>query len=80
MTSWLEYFVNGLATQLQEVQNRGQQVIKQDILSIQHQLSQREKEALEQALDEERVFHSRVSTSFSRSKQKNSSTRIKKSL
>jgi Fic family protein len=43
MTCWLEYFVNGLATQLQEVQNRGQQVIKLDILSIQHQLSKREK-------------------------------------
>lgn len=52
MTTWLEYFVNGLATQLQEVQNRGQQVMKLDILSIQHQLSKREKEALEQALDE----------------------------
>ena len=52
MTCWLEYFVNGLAIQLQEVQNRGQQVMKLDILSIQHQLSKREKEALEQALDE----------------------------
>src|ERR1700676_5577052 len=28
MTIWLEYFVNGLAAQLQEVQNRGQQVMK----------------------------------------------------
>ena len=55
MTSWLEYFVNGLATQLQEVQNRGQQVMKLDILSIQHQLSKREKEALEQASRSKRV-------------------------
>jgi predicted transcriptional regulator len=37
---------------LQEVQNRGQQVMKLDILSIQHNLSMREKEALEQALDQ----------------------------
>lgn len=51
MTTWLEYFVNGLATQLQEVQNRGQQVMKLDILTIQHHLSKREKEAIEQALD-----------------------------
>lgn len=52
MTTWLEYFVNGLATQLQEVQNRGQQVMKLDILTIQHHLSKREKEAIEQALDQ----------------------------
>lgn len=52
MTLWLEYFVNGLATQLQEVQNRGQQVIKLDVISLQHKLSKREKEALEQALSQ----------------------------
>ena len=52
MTTWLEYFVNGLATQLQEVQNRGQQVMKLDILTIQHNLSNREKEAIEKALDQ----------------------------
>lgn len=52
MTTWLEYFVRGLATQLQEVQNRGQQIMKLDILTIQHDLSKREKEAIEQALDQ----------------------------
>jgi Fic family protein len=52
MTTWLEYFVDGLATQLQEVQNRGQQVMKLDILSIQHGLSKREKDAIEHALDQ----------------------------
>lgn len=52
MTIWLEYFVNGLAIQLQEVQNRGQQVMKLDILNIQHALSKREKEAMEYALDQ----------------------------
>jgi Uncharacterized conserved protein len=52
MTTWLEYFVHGLATQLQEVQNRGQQIMRLDILTIQHDLSKREKEAIEQALDQ----------------------------
>lgn len=52
MTSWLEYFVHGLATQLQEVRNLGQQIMKLDILTIQHDLSKREKEAIEQALDQ----------------------------
>lgn len=51
MTTWLEYFVNGLATQLQEIQYRGQQVMKLDILAVQHNLSNREKEAIERALD-----------------------------
>ncbi len=51
MTGWLDYFVDGLATQMQEVQNRGQQVIKLDILSLQHGLSKREKKALECALE-----------------------------
>lgn len=50
MTLWLEYFVQGLAIQLQEVQNHGQQVMKLDILSIKNHLSPREKEAMEQAL------------------------------
>ena len=52
MTQWLEYFINGLATQMQEVQSRGQQVIKLDILSLEQGLSEREKIALEYALDQ----------------------------
>jgi Fic family protein len=52
MTAWLEYFVDGLATQLQEVLNRGQQIMKLDILTIQNNLSRREKEAIELALDQ----------------------------
>lgn len=31
MTGWLEYFVNGLATQMAEVQQRGKSVIKRDL-------------------------------------------------
>lgn len=32
MTSWLEYYVKGLSTQMQEVQNKGEQVIKTGVL------------------------------------------------
>ncbi|MGH2362981.1 MAG: Fic family protein, partial [bacterium] len=32
LTRWLEYFSDGLATQLREVQDRGEQVIRQDLL------------------------------------------------
>lgn len=34
MTSWLEYYVKGLSTQMQEVQNKGEQVIKTGVLQI----------------------------------------------
>jgi len=32
ITGWLEYFVEGLATQMREVQNRGQVVIQRDVV------------------------------------------------
>lgn len=32
LTSWLEYFVSGLSTQMREVQTKGEAVIKQDVL------------------------------------------------
>jgi len=31
MTSWLEYFVDGLRSQMEEIQAKGQQLIKQDV-------------------------------------------------
>ncbi|MHB8106142.1 MAG: Fic family protein [Candidatus Cryosericum sp.] len=34
MTGWLEYYVSGLSTQMQEVQNKGEQVIKTGVLQI----------------------------------------------
>ncbi len=46
MTGWLEYFVEGLATQLGEVRQRGEQAIQQDILAKKHGLSDRQAKAL----------------------------------
>jgi len=43
MTGWLEYYVGGLATQMQEVQTKGEQVIKTDILALRFELSQRQR-------------------------------------
>ncbi|MFH2069718.1 MAG: Fic family protein [Elusimicrobiota bacterium] len=31
MTVWLEYFVNGLQSQMEEIQQKGEQIIKQDV-------------------------------------------------
>jgi Fic family protein len=47
MTQWLEYFSEGLATQLREINDIGKQVIKQSVLAKQHHLSERQKLAVE---------------------------------
>lgn len=47
LTPWLEFFVRGLATQMQEVIQRGRQVIQRDVLVRQHALNQRQTTALE---------------------------------
>lgn len=47
MTQWVEYFVNGLSTQLQEIKSLGKQAIEQDVLVKQYHLSERQKLAIE---------------------------------
>lgn len=51
LTDWLEYFTEGLATQLREVQERGERVIRADVLALNHGLSERQRGALRQAMD-----------------------------
>jgi Fic family protein len=46
LTVWLEYFVDGLTTQLTEVKKRGEQAIRRDVLVKQHGLSDRQSKAL----------------------------------
>lgn len=46
MTAWLEYFVEGLATQLAEVRERGERAIRQDVLIKERGLSDRQAGAL----------------------------------
>jgi Fic family protein len=46
LTNWLEFFVEGLATQLAEVRERGEAAIKRDILAKEHGLSKRQAIAL----------------------------------
>jgi Fic family protein len=43
MTGWLEYYVGGLATQMQEVRSKGEQVIKTDVLALHFKLSERQR-------------------------------------
>ena len=51
MTGWLEYFATGLATQLMEVRQRGERVIRRDVLVHQHALSPRQAQALMHILE-----------------------------
>ena len=46
MTGCLEYFVEGLSTQLAEVRDRGEQAIRRDVLAKEHGLSDRQAKAL----------------------------------
>lgn len=46
MTGWLEYFVEGLATQMQEVTQRGKEIIRLDMVTRNYDLSKRQAIAL----------------------------------
>lgn len=46
MTSWLDYFVTGLETQMIEVKERGEQVIRRDVLAQKYGLNERQSKAL----------------------------------
>lgn len=50
MTAWVEYYVHGLSTQLQEIKLLGKQAIEQDILVQQYQLSARQRVVIEYIL------------------------------
>jgi len=51
MTGWLEYFVEGLTTQLTEVKQRGEQAIRRDVLVKQQGLSDRQAKAIDHILE-----------------------------
>lgn len=51
MTGWLEYFVEGLATQLAEVKKRGEVAIQRDVLVKEYDLSHRQSLAVGHALE-----------------------------
>jgi Fic family protein len=46
LTGWLEFFVDGLATQLREVKVRGELVIRRDVIVREHALNPRQAEAI----------------------------------
>jgi Fic family protein len=48
LTSWLEFFIQGLATQLAEVKERGEIAIRSDVIGQTHNLNVRQAAALDQ--------------------------------
>ncbi len=55
MTRWLEFFIEGLTTQLAEVRERGEQAIRRDVLIKEHDLSDRQAKALVHILEHGRL-------------------------
>ena len=51
MTGWLEYFIEGLTTQLAEVRERGEQAIRRDLLIKEYGLSDRQAKAIGHILE-----------------------------
>ena len=51
MTGWLEYFIEGLTTQLAEVRERGEQAIRRDVLIKEHGLTGRQAKAFGHILE-----------------------------
>lgn len=51
MTGWLEYFVEGLATQMREVTQRGKEIIRLDVINRNYDLSRRQAMALSYVLE-----------------------------
>ena len=51
MTGWIEYFVEGLTTQLAEVRERGEQAIRRDVLVKENRLSDRQAKALSHIIE-----------------------------
>lgn len=50
LTGWLEFFAEGLATQLDEVKIRGENAIRSDLIARRHGLSERQTLAIERVL------------------------------
>lgn len=51
MTGWLEYFTEGLSTQLAEVKQRGERAIHRDVLAQKYGLSERQTKAVGHVLE-----------------------------
>ncbi len=56
MTGWLEYFCKALEAQMHEIQLKGSQAMRLDVLSLEYKLSDRQKKALDYLLGRKEDF------------------------
>ena len=84
LTNWLEYFTLGLQWQLAEVQEKGETLIRLDVVAKKHKLSARQRLALELALRQSRFqiqdFEARCPGVHRRSLQRDLAGLIEKGL
>lgn len=84
LTGWLDYFVTGLETQMVEVRQRGEQVIRRDVLVQKYSLNERQGKALEFLMHHGRLtiqdFEALCSGTNRRSLQRDLRTLIDKGL
>jgi Fic family protein len=64
LTGWLEFFVQGLATQLAEVKERGEIAIRSDVIAQTHNLNARQSAALDQLFANGRLTLSDLEVRF----------------
>ena len=64
LTGWLEFFVGGLATQLEEVKVRGEIAIRTDLVAQAHRLNPRQTGALDHLLAHGRVTLGDLESNF----------------
>jgi hypothetical protein len=71
---WLDYFVGGLATQMDELTERGRRVIKADVIVAKHDLNARQKALviylIERSKADLQVFQARSSDAPRRTLQR----------
>ena len=60
MTGWLDYFVTGLETQMIEVRERGEQVIRRDVLVQKYGLNERQARTLDLLMKQDSVHISEL--------------------
>jgi Fic family protein len=64
LTGWLDYFIEGLATQMDEVTERGKRAIRRDVIAREYALNPRQVLAVGHLLETVMPHHSRVIESF----------------
>ncbi|KAF5414149.1 MAG: hypothetical protein C5S48_10070 [Candidatus Methanogaster sp.] len=56
LTGWLEYFVEGLATQMQEMVGRGKEVMQSDLIVKRYELNERQAKVLRFLLENDEMY------------------------